>query len=249
MSSATAVLAERNVRRILRNPGAVVGGLVTPVVMLLALWTVFGRAMDASGVAYGQYILPGAALQAVIFTAGGSAMAIGLDRTNGLLDRQRSLPIPTTAPIVARLGADLTRSIASVLVVTLAGALIGFRFSGSALEALVYIGALVAFAAGLSLLFDAIALAASSAESAAIVVQTATIPLVLLSTAYSPADSMPDWAGPIIAHLPVSAVSEAMRQAATGSLEGAAALEAGLWCVGIIAAGLALGVRAFRRSA
>lgn len=249
MASATAILAGRNTLRLARNPGAVVGGLVTPAVMLLAFWSVFGRAMEASGVDYGQYLIPGITLQAAIFGAGGSAMAIGVDRTSGVLDRQRTLPISALAPIGGRLAADLLRCVLSVSVVTLVGVALGFRFRGSLAETIGYAALVLVFSAAVCLLCDAIAVGARSPESAAIVVQTATIPLVLLSTAYAPAEAMPDWAAPVIARLPVSALGEALRQAANGVLTAGAAADAAAWTTAIGAAGLALGVRAFRRTA
>lgn len=248
MSSPTAILAGRNTLRILRNPGAVVGGLVTPAVMFLAIWTVFGRAMDASGLDYAQYLVPGVSLQAVVFAAGGSAMAIGIDRSSGLLDRQRTLPISALAPVIGRLAADLLRCVASVGIVTVLGFAFGFRLSGSPVETAAYGLLIVVFAMAIALLFDAISVGAKTPESAAIVVQTATIPLVLLSTAYAPSEAMPDWAAPVIAHLPVSAVGEALRQASAGGLEAGTLAEAGGWAVLIGAVGLVLALRAFRRT-
>lgn len=243
------ILAGRNTLRIVRNPGAMVGGLVTPAVFFLAIWTVFGRAMDAAGLDYGHYLDPGVTLQAVIFAAGGSAGAIAVDRTTGILDRQRTLPISALAPIGGRLVADLLRSVISVAVVTMLGFALEFRFTGSSAELVAYVLLIVAFAAAISLLFDAIAVGAKTPESAAIMVQTATIPLVLLSTAYAPADAMPDWAAPVIAHLPVSALAEALRQASSGTLALSAGLEATAWIAAIGFGGLILGLRAFRRTA
>jgi len=248
MTSPTVILARRNTLRILRNPGAVVGGLVTPAVMFLAIWTVFGRAMDASGLDYAQYLTPGVCLQAVVFAAGGSAMAIGVDRSSGLLDRQRTLPISALAPIVGRLAADLLRCAASVAVVTALGVVFGFRFTGSVVDGVVYVLLVALFAMAIALLFDAIAVGAKTPESAAIVVQTATIPLILLSTAYAPSAAMPDWAAPVIGHLPVSAIGEALRDASAGSLDVGVVAEAGGWALLIGAVGLILGLRAFRRT-
>ncbi|WP_375002941.1 ABC transporter permease [Aeromicrobium sp. CTD01-1L150] len=249
MTSPTAVLAVRNTVRIARNPSALVGGLITPVVLMLAIWSVFGRAMEANGLDYGHYLVPGITLQAIIFAAAGSAGAIGTDRTSGVLDRQRTLPISAAAPILGRLVADLVRSVLSVVTATVVGFTLGFRLKGAASELLAYALLVVAFAVAVSLLFDAVALAASSPAAAISLVQAATIPLVLLSTSYAPSTLLPDWAARIIEHLPVSAVGEALRQASDGALTTPVLIEAAAWAFAIGASGLLLGARAFRRTA
>lgn len=244
---ATLVLAGRNVRRILRNSGSMVSATVIPGIFLIALYIVFSTVMEANGIDYAQYLVPAASLQAILFTAGGSAMAIGVDKATGINDRLRASPVPTYAPVVGRLLADLVRAAGSVAVVTVLGAVLGFRWHGSAVDLVVYLLVIIGFATAASLIYDGIALVASSPESAAGILQAVSMPLIMLSTSFVPADTLPSGAAPVVEALPMSVLSEVLRQASTGSLQVGTVCAALTWILGLGALGAALSARAFRR--
>lgn len=245
--TATATLAGRNIHRIFRNTGSMVSATVIPGLFLVALYIVFSTVMEKIDIDYAQYLVPAASLQAILFTAGGSAMAIGVDKSSGINDRLRASPVPTAAPVTGRLLADLTRAAMSVAVVTLIGALLGFRWHGSALDLLIYLLIAVGFATGASLIYDGIALLASTPESAASILQAVSMPLIMLSTSYVPAETLPSGAAPVVEALPVSVIGEILRQSSTGTVETGSLLAASAWVVGLIVVGAALSAKAFRR--
>jgi ABC-2 type transport system permease protein len=247
MITATVALAGRNVTRIRRNSGSMISATVIPGIFLIAFYTVFSTVMKANGIDYAQYLVPANSLQAILFTAGGSAMAIGVDQASGINDRLRASPVPTSAPVVARLIADLVRAVASVAVVTVLGVLLGFRWHGSAPDLVLYFLVIIGFAVAVSLLYDGIALLASSPESAAGVLQAVSIPVLMISTSFVPADSLPSGAAPVIEALPASMVGEILRQASTGTVEAGTLVGAAAWTIGLAVAGAVLSARAFRR--
>jgi ABC-2 type transport system permease protein len=248
ITAATATLAGRNIRRIARNTGSIISAAVVPGLFLVALYTVFSTVMEANNIDYAQYLVPAASLQAILFTAGGSAMAIGVDKSSGINDRLRASPVPTAAPVIGRLIADLTRAVMSVAVVTVIGALLGFRWHGSIPDLAIYIFVMAGFATAASLVYDGIALVAATPESAASILQSVSIPLIMLSTSYVPAETLPSGAGPIIEALPVSVVGEILRQSSTGTVTAGTFWSAAAWIVGLIIIGAVLSARAFRRA-
>lgn len=245
----TLALAERNILRIRRNSGSVISATVIPGLFLVALYIVFSRVMESNGIDYGQYLVPAATHQAVLFTAGGSAMAIGVDKANGINDRLRASPVSTAAPVLGRLVADLTRAVLSVTVVTvIAAVFLGFRWKGDAGDTLVYLTATVGFAVAASLVYDGISLLAATPESAAALLQAVSMPLIMLSTSFVPAETLPDGAADIIGALPVSVIGELLRQASTTGVTAGTAGAATAWIVGLAVVGAVLCARSFRRS-
>lgn len=244
---ASLALAGRNVTRILRNSGSMVSATVIPGIFLVALYIVFSTAMETNGIDYAQYLVPAATLQAVLFTAGGSAMAIGVDKTTGVNDRLRASPVPTAAPVMGRLLADLVRATASVAVVTVIGVLLGFRWQGGPGEAVIYLVTAVGTAVAVSLIYDGITLVASTPESAASLLQALSMPLIMLSTSYVPSDALPDGAAGIIGASPLSVLTDLLRRASTGDVTVAATAGAAAWILGLTVFGAVLSARAFRR--
>lgn len=247
MTSTILVLAERNVLRILRNSGSLISASVIPGMFLLAIYVVFSSVMELGGFNYAQYLVPAAMIQAILFTAGGSAMAIAVDKSTGLNDRLRTLPIRTAAPVIGRLMADLCRALISSGIVIVIGALLGFRFHGGTGGTIVFILVTFGFAVAASMLYDGIAMQAGSAESSASVLQAVSIPLVMLSTAYVPAAGLPESVRPVIEALPVSVVGELLRQGSSGTVTSEVAWVAVAWIGGSLLLGAALSARAFRR--
>ena len=69
----------RNSLRLARNSASLVSALVIPGMFMLAFWGVFGHAAGRSGFDYALYLMAASMFQAVMFAAGGSAMALAVD--------------------------------------------------------------------------------------------------------------------------------------------------------------------------
>ena len=73
---ALAGAVQRNNLRLRRNSASLVSALVIPGMSMLAFWIVFGHAASASGFDYALFLTAASMFQAVMFTAGGSSMAL-----------------------------------------------------------------------------------------------------------------------------------------------------------------------------
>lgn len=242
-----AVLAGRNLR-LARTPQATMDSIVFPLVFLVAFLAVFDRLLDDRGLDGVQFLVPGVVVQAMMFTAFGPAFAFARDRRSGLFDRLRTLPIRSAALPLARLASDAVRALVSVVVVVVAGTIVGFRFGSGPVLAIAFV--LVAVAFGLCMCAGAITigLRAPTPETATAALSLPYLPLLIVSSALVPADAFADWLEPIVRVSPVSAVVELMRACSgAGPSGGQVALAAG-WLVALAGGFGVLASRAVRRA-
>lgn len=120
----------------------------------------------------------------------GAATGVAEDVERGFVDRLRSLPIPRGAVLVGRSLADTALLIWALVVATVLGFLVGFRLNGSVTEALAAFGLCVAFGFAFEWVFIVIGLVGGSAQAAQSM-GLLVVPLVFLSSAYVPVESMP----------------------------------------------------------
>lgn len=90
---------------------------------------VIGGAIDVRGVSYVNFLVPGFVVSGLIFTAGGSAVAVAEDAASGRYDRLRSLPIADVAVLAGRALGDATLMVFVSLMTLLVDLAVGFRFA------------------------------------------------------------------------------------------------------------------------
>src|SRR5690606_13304259 len=82
--------------------------LVMPPIMCTLLFTfVFGGALAGSPGGYLQFLLPGILVQTVVFNSVYSGMGLSTDRSKGLFEGFRSLPIWSLAPFAGLMVGDV----------------------------------------------------------------------------------------------------------------------------------------------
>jgi ABC transporter DrrB family efflux protein len=250
-------LVGRSMIRMRRQPDTLMFSLVQPVIFVVLFRYVFGGAIH-SPVPYVNYLIPGIACQTAIFGAVMTAVALATDMGTGFVERLRSLPMARSAVLVGRVGADLVRNVAVVVVVILVGLVVGFRphdVVGLVAGALV----LLAFTVALSCLMLVLGLTASSAEAAQAASFPVIMPLTFASSAFVPTSSMPAWLRAFADNQPVSLVVDSVRALWLGPVS--PQVRAGLfahstltltaealaWSAVLGVLGLGLAVRRYRR--
>jgi ABC-2 type transport system permease protein len=111
-------------------PEQLIDVTIGPVVLLVLFTYLFGGAISGSSGAYLQFLLPAILVQAVLFTSLTSGLALNADRTTGVVDRFRSLPIWQPAPFVGSVLADALRYVLAGTVVVLMGLVLGYEAEG-----------------------------------------------------------------------------------------------------------------------
>jgi oleandomycin transport system permease protein len=100
--------------------------LLLPITFVLVFVFLFGKAVAGDWRAYLQFVLPGIAVQALMFASMGTALALNADLRTGIFDRFRSLPIARSAPLTGHLLGDLAKDVVSLALVFGFGAVLAF---------------------------------------------------------------------------------------------------------------------------
>ncbi len=212
----TLAMAGRNLRRLLRQPEQVMFNLVSPIMFVLLFRYVFGGAIGGlEGLNYVNYLIPGIAVQTVLFSAGVTGFALADDLQKGFIYRLRSLPMARSAVFGGRVAADTVNNALGLVVLILTGFAVGFRpasFSGLLLAGLL----LLLFALAVSLGYALIGMTVRSPEAVNAATFPIIFPLTFASSAFVPVMTMPTWLQGFATHQPVSVVINAARSLILG---------------------------------
>lgn len=207
------VLTGRALARIISTPEQLLNVTVQPVVLVLLFSYVFDGAIRLPGGGnYRDYLVAGVIAVNMGAAAQGAAISMAVDRTTGLVDRLRALPMSRAAFIAGRTLADLVTAVLAAAVAAGTGLAVGWRVHGSP--------AGIAAAAGLALLFGycaawagaCVGMLARGPEAAQAVGLTVIVPLSLTSNAFIATTAMPGWLQAVADWNPVSVLAAACRQ-------------------------------------
>lgn len=259
--SDTLMIAWRNSRKLVRVPGMIVYICLQPIMFIVLFAYVFGGAIgsgvDAAG--YRQFLIAGVFAQTVAFGATTTASGIADDKTKGIMDRFRTLPMSPVAVLAGRTFSDVINNVIALMVMSLAGLLVGWRINTSVVDALAGFGVLLLFSYALSWIMAFVGLLVPNVE----VVNGATFivlfPITFIANTFVPLSSLPGPLQIIAEYNPVSAVTQAARNffgnpdpAGFAATESWALLHPALytviWSVGIMAVFVPLSVWQFTRS-
>ena len=246
----TWTVTKRNLRHFVRQPRLLVFSTIQPIMFVVLFSSVFGGvAGDAlpGGLSYIDFLLPGLFIQSAAFRSTQTAVGLAEDLERGVVDRFRSMPMSRSAVLAGRTLADLTRSLAIVLLMIVVGYLIGFRFTEGVLSAIGAILIVGLFGYLMSWLFCWLALLVPGAEAAQTAGFVIIFPLVFASSIFVPLETMPAWLAPIAAQSPLTHAADAARALSVGGDALGPALLTIAWCGGLLAFVIPMAVRRYRR--
>jgi ABC transporter DrrB family efflux protein len=243
----TLVLAGRNLKRIPRQPDLLIAYTVQPVMFVLLFVYVFGGAIQTPGFDYVDFLMPGIIVQSIAF--GGFVTALGLteDVHKGLIDRFRSLPMSRAAVLAGRTSSDVLLNCLSLAVLLGVGFVAGFNFIGASVgEVLLGIFLLLLFGYAFSWVFALLGLYSSTPETANSLGFMLIFPLTFASSAFVPAESMPDGLRQFANANPFTTMVDAVRALWLDTPANSDVWVAFLWCVVLLAIFAPLAVRRYR---
>lgn len=247
-------MAKRTAFKLFRTPQILVISLVQSVLFLLMFRYVIGGAIGVPGVDYVDFLVPGFVFSGLLFTAGGSAVAIAEEAAAGLNDRLRSLPIPDVATLAGRALADAALMFAVGLVTLAIGFVVGFGLAGSIGELILALGLLAVYAFAFAWVFMWLGLVSGSSQAAQ-GLSILAVPFTFLSSAFVPIDSMPKVLQVFADNQPLTFMVDAGRALMLGETS-AIGLEHSLgyyvvgsliWSAALVAVFAPLAVRAYRK--
>jgi len=242
------MMAERNLRRLPRNPDLLVGVTVQPVMFVVLFTYVFGGAINTPGYDYIDFFLPGIVIQMIAFTGYATALGISDDLRKGLIDRFRSLPMARSAVIAGRTLSDVAMNVIALTTMIVFGIIVGFGFDADPAKVAAGIGLVLLFGYAMAWVYAFFGLIASSPESASALITIIIFPLTFVSSVYVPTESMPDVFAAIADANPITTVVDALRALWLDAPAGTDVWVAVLWCVGITAVFAVLATSRYRRT-
>ncbi len=196
-----------------RVPMLVGGMSVAPLLYLVAFGFALGRDMTVSGHAYMSYLLPGLVALSSMTQAFSIAGEINVARFYWkVFEEIQSSPVHDAAYVGGEVLAGLTRGLMAAAVIVVFGRLFGVSIAlGAGFWLAVVLNGAV-FAA------LAVALAMVVREhSTQMMLNTFLItPMAFLGGTFFPVDRLPEWAQWLLALLPITHASEAIRASALG---------------------------------
>jgi ABC-2 type transport system permease protein len=242
-------LMARARNELLRVPGAAIPGVLAPTIFFLGLNGVFGALTQLPGFeigAYESFVVPVSMLQGAGFTGAAAGVNLARDIEQGWVDRLLVSPAPRWVLLAGTVLAASARALIPATFVLAIAFVLGAQWPGldGLLVAYLMVAAMAAVAAcwgsGLALRFKS--------QSAAPLMQSATMALVLMTTAYAPLLLLQPWMRSVAEVNPATEVIEAARQGFVGGVSWAGTWPGIVALAGLLALLGAWALREMRRT-
>jgi ABC-2 type transport system permease protein len=233
-------LVGRNLRTTARVPQLLMFSLTMPMAMLVLFSQVFRGVADApgfpAGVSYIDFLTPAMLAVTTVMAGTNAGVAAAIDHTNGLHDRFAALPMSRALPGLARTVNETVFAVARAGVLVAGATVLGFRFHGTATDAVLALLVLVVLAGAMSALFGRIGDRLRRPDVVQFAGMMVMMPFMFISSAFAPIETMPAWMEALAALNPVAHAADALRAnvlgtAAVGDTLAALAAAATLWIV------------------
>jgi ABC transporter DrrB family efflux protein len=252
------VIAKRSLIHMRRQPEALADATLQPVMFVLLFAYVFGGAIDVSGGDYREFLMGGIFAQTIVFGAFGVAIALASDRTNGAIDRFRSLPMARGAVLGGHATANLLRSLIPIALMSVCGLIVGWRINDGFAGAVGGFALMIAFSFAMIWVGVLMGTLLPSVEAVQGVGFTTIFPVTFIASTFVPISTLPGVLRTIAEWNPVTSMSEALRQLfgnpsgdfgsdPAWSLQHPVAYTV-IWIIGIVAVCAPLAIRAYQRS-
>ena len=249
----SATMLGRNLRHMRRYPSLTFFIAGIPVVLLLLFVYVFGSTLGAGlgGVSGGReqyiaYVVPGILLITVAGGATGTAIAVAMDTTEGIVARFRTMSISRAAFLTAHVVGNVILAMFALVIVTVVAVLVGFRPTTGPIEWIAAVGLLALTALAVMWLAVALGLVTTSVETASNLPMPLTF-LPFFGSGFVPTDSMPDPLRLFAENQPFTPIIETLRGLLLGTPIGNSGVVAVGWCVAISVVGFLWARRLYDR--
>jgi ABC-2 type transport system permease protein len=215
--AASLIFAWRALLKLKHVPEQLIDVTGLPVIFTLGFTYLFGGALAGSTSAYLQFLLPGTLAMTVVLVTTYSGVTLNTDRTKGVFDRFRTLPIWRPAPIVGALLGDTGRYLLAAIIVVVLGLVLGYRPDGGAAGAGAAVGLVLVFASGLSWVWTTLGLVLRAPSAVNNLSLLVLFPLTLASNIFVDPRTMPGWLQAFVEANPISHLVTATRGLMAGT--------------------------------
>jgi ABC-2 type transport system permease protein/oleandomycin transport system permease protein len=212
-----ALLAGRNLKKVLRNRALIFFTTVQPLLQLVLFAYVFGSIAQLGGnLNYKDFVVPAVIIQTMVFTGMQAGIGIANDLNTGMIDRFRSLPIARSAFLLGRLTADGARLTLQAISMTIMGLIIGFRYHAGIASLVAMVIVVIMWGLALNTFSAFVGLSVRDPETTQAAVFIPLLPLIFTSSAFAPISRLPGWMQPLARNNPITAAIDTARGLALG---------------------------------
>ncbi|MCB0865977.1 MAG: ABC transporter permease [Solirubrobacterales bacterium] len=245
-----AAMLRRSANELIRVPGAAIPGVLAPTIFFLGLTSVFGSLTLLPGFdtdSYKSFMIPVSMLQGAGFTGAAAGVNLARDIEIGLFDRFLASPAPRWVLLTGTVAAAAVRSLIPATVLLIVALAVGAHSPG--LDGLVVAIAMVMGTAVLAACWGVTLALRFKTQSAAPLMQSAMLALILSTTAYAPQDLLTGWLATVAAINPMTQVVDATRQGFVGGVTWAGTWPGIVALLGFVVVLGAFALRGMRRTA
>ena len=201
----------RNLLQLRRSPEIMAFSVMQPVMFVLLFTQVYGGAVHVQGSDYTQFLMAGVFGQTIVFGTMISGIYMAEDLKEGIIDRFRTLPMAPSAILMARTLADLAVAACSVIVMLIAGSIVGWRFHAGLGNFLLGVLLLLVTAWCFSWVMVLLGVTVPNPQSLQSISTVVVLPVSFVSNAFVPSETLPDWLRMIAEWNPLSSLVQAVR--------------------------------------
>ncbi len=256
--SAALTLWNKHMRKSMSSPDETIGMLLQPILWVvlfgIGMGSLLGATTPGGEDSYITFMLPGI----IALTALGGAIGGGTEwlneRLQGIVKEYLAAPIPRMSILLGNAFSSMTKSLLQAVIIMIVGVIIGAKLSSNPLG---WLGGLL-LVAGYGLGFSGIAIAVASKTDSPggyhMLIFMLNLPLLFLSNALYPLQTMPTWMEIAARINPTTYVVTGMRIMTFGTNNALGTVETiPLWLCFLVVAifltfGMVLGYRAFNSS-
>jgi ABC-2 type transport system permease protein len=228
----SATMLRRQLKHIRRYPTPLLTYTAVPVVFLLLFVYVLGGTMSAglggSRAAYVGYLTPGIMATTIAGAAQGTAIAVAMDMTGGIVARFKTMAIARVAVLTGHVLGALVQNFLALTAATAAAVAMGFRPAATALDWLAVLGVLAMFTFAITWLSVALAMLSKNVATASNLPMPLLI-LPFLGSGVVPTASMPEPLRWFADHQPFTPVIDTLRELLANRPAGADLAKAAAW--------------------
>ncbi|MEY9929077.1 ABC-2 type transport system permease protein [Catenulispora sp. GP43] len=236
----SATMLRRQLKHIRRYPTPLITYTAVPVVFLLLFVYVLGGTISAgvggSRAAYVAYLTPGILATTIAGAAQGTAIAVAMDVTGGIVARFKTMAIARVSVLTGHVLGALVQNFLALAATIAAALAMGLRPAAGALDWLGVVAVLAMFTFAITWLSVALAMTAGNVGTASNLPMPLLI-LPFLGGGVVPAASMPPPLRWFADHQPFTPVIETLRALLAGRAPGSNLAEAVGWSAAITLCG------------
>jgi ABC-2 type transport system permease protein len=208
----TWVVARRGLLHMRRQPEALADATIQPIMFVLLFAFVFGGAIAVpGGGSYREFLMGGIFAQTIVFGAFGVAIALATDRTNGAIDRFHSLPIARGTVLAGHAFANLVKSLLPMVLMSLAGLVVGWRIHAGLLDIAAAYGLMIVFSFAIIWVGVLLGSLVGTPEGVQGVAFVAIFPITFVASTFVPTTTLPSVLRQFAEWNPVTALAGALR--------------------------------------